>query len=79
MGTRDSFLGVKRPERKADHSSPSSAEVKECVEYTSTPQYAFMMWCLVKHRDNFTFTFTFTVLSLERTVVWVMTLHVVTS
>jgi len=21
------------------------------------PQYAFM-WCLVKHRDNFTFTFT---------------------
>jgi hypothetical protein len=27
--------------------------------YTSTPQYAFMAWCLVKHRDNFTF-FTFT-------------------
>jgi hypothetical protein len=22
------------------------------------PQYAFMAWCLVKHRDNFTFTFT---------------------
>jgi hypothetical protein len=22
--------------------------------YTSTPQYAFMAWCLVKHRDNFT-------------------------
>jgi len=20
------------------------------------PQYAFMAWCLVKHRDNFTFT-----------------------
>jgi hypothetical protein len=20
------------------------------------PQYAFMVWCLVKHRDNFTFT-----------------------
>jgi hypothetical protein len=20
-------------------------------------QYAFMVWCLVKHRDNFTFTF----------------------
>jgi hypothetical protein len=20
-------------------------------------QYAFMAWCLVKHRDNFTFTF----------------------
>jgi hypothetical protein len=25
-------LGVKRPEREADHSSPSSEEVKECVE-----------------------------------------------
>jgi hypothetical protein len=22
----------------------------------SLPQYAFMAWCLVKHRDNFTFT-----------------------
>jgi len=22
--------------------------------YTSTPQYAFMAWCLVKRRDNFT-------------------------
>jgi hypothetical protein len=21
------------------------------------PQYAFIAWCLVKHRDNFTFTF----------------------
>jgi len=23
--------------------------------YTSTPQYVFMVWCLVKNRDNFTF------------------------
>jgi hypothetical protein len=23
------------------------------------PQYAFMAWCLVKHRDNFTFTLPF--------------------
>jgi hypothetical protein len=38
-------LGVKRPRREADHSPPSSAEVKN----------AFMSWCLVKHRDNFTF------------------------
>jgi hypothetical protein len=22
------------------------------------PQYVFIAWCLVKHRDNFTFTFT---------------------
>jgi hypothetical protein len=32
MGTRDSFPGVKRPEREADHSPPSSVKVKECVE-----------------------------------------------
>jgi hypothetical protein len=31
------FLGVKRPEREADHSPPSSAEVKNAWSYTSTP------------------------------------------
>jgi hypothetical protein len=41
-------LGVKRPKREADHSPPSSAEVKECVELYLHPQYAFMAWCLVK-------------------------------
>jgi hypothetical protein len=52
-------LGVKRSGREADHSPPSSAKVKNAWSYTSTPQYIFMAWCLVKHRDNFTFTFTF--------------------
>jgi hypothetical protein len=51
-------LGVKRPGREADHSPPSSAKVKNAWSYTSTPKYVFMVWCLVKHRDNFTFTFT---------------------
>jgi hypothetical protein len=46
---------VKRPGRDADHSPPSSAEVN-AWSYTSTPQYAFMAWCLVKHRDNFMHT-----------------------
>jgi hypothetical protein len=32
MGARGSFTGVKRPKREADHSPPSSAEVKECVD-----------------------------------------------
>jgi hypothetical protein len=48
-------VGVKRPGREADHSPPSSVEVKNAWSYTSTPQYIFMAWCLVKHRDNFTF------------------------
>jgi hypothetical protein len=52
-------LGVKRPGREADHSPPSSSDVKNAWSYTSTPQYCFMAWCLVKHRDNFTFTFNF--------------------
>jgi hypothetical protein len=30
-------LGVKRPEREADHSSSTSAEVKKTYVYTSTP------------------------------------------
>jgi hypothetical protein len=47
-------LGVKRPGREAYHSLLSSAEVKNVWSYTSTLQYVFMAWCLVKHRDNFT-------------------------
>jgi hypothetical protein len=32
MGIRAVSLGLKWPGREADHSPPSSAEVKECVE-----------------------------------------------
>jgi len=42
------------PEREADHSPPSRAEFKNAWSYTSTPQYVFMGWCLVKNTDNFT-------------------------
>jgi hypothetical protein len=48
-------LVIKWPGCEADHSPPSSAEVKECVPFS---QYVFMAWCFVKHRDNFTFTVT---------------------
>jgi hypothetical protein len=41
MGTGGSFAGVQRPGHEADHSPPSSAEVKKTFVYTSTP-YAFM-------------------------------------
>jgi len=46
-------LGLERPGREADHSPPSRAEIKNACSYTSTPQYVFMAWCLIKHRDNF--------------------------
>jgi hypothetical protein len=54
----DLSLGVKRPGREAYHSPTSNAEAS-AWSYTSTPPYVFMAWCLVQHRDNFTFTFTF--------------------
>jgi len=47
--------GVMRPGREAGHSHSSGAEVKNAWSYTSTLSYVFMAWCLVKHRDNFTF------------------------
>jgi hypothetical protein len=36
------FPGVKRQGREADHSPPTSAEVKKMWIYTSTPLYVFM-------------------------------------
>jgi len=50
-------MGLKRPGREADYSSP--AEVKECVElYLHSPNMP--SWHdaqFKKHRDSFTFTF----------------------
>jgi hypothetical protein len=58
MGTRGSVsLWVKQPSCEADHSPPSSGEIKEWLELYLHPKYVFMEWCLVKHRDSFTFTF----------------------
>jgi hypothetical protein len=42
-------LGLKRPEREADHSHPSTAQVQECVDlYLHSP--FFVAWYLIKHR-----------------------------
>jgi hypothetical protein len=57
VGTDAVIQGVKWPRRKAGHSPPSSAEVKNAYSCTSTSQYDFMSWCLVKHVDNFTLNF----------------------
>jgi hypothetical protein len=48
-------LGIKQPKREADHSSSSSSEVKNARNYASTPSYFFIAYCLIKHRNNFTF------------------------
>jgi hypothetical protein len=47
-------LGVKRPGREADHSPPSSAEVKECVVlYLHSLNTRSWLGTQLKHRDSF--------------------------
>jgi len=56
MGTRGSFPGVKRPGLETNHSPPSSAEAKECVElYVHSPNSPSLRGAPLKHRDNFTY------------------------
>jgi len=43
-------MEVKRPEREADQSPPSSAEVKMRGAIPALPQYVFIARYLVKHR-----------------------------
>jgi hypothetical protein len=79
MGTGGCFPGVKQPESEADHSSPSSAEVKNAWSYTSTSQYAFMAWCLGKAQEKLSlFTFSMKLLLLkttQRKVLLISTFH----
>jgi hypothetical protein len=53
--TRALSPDVKWSGSEADHSPPSRTEVKNAWSYTSTLPYDFRAWCLVKHRDTFTF------------------------
>lgn len=50
-------LGVKLSGYEADHSPPSSAEIKSGLNYVSTPPHVLFAWCLIRQRDNITFTF----------------------
>jgi len=47
--------GLKRSWHEADHFLPCSAKVKNVWSYTSNSLYVFMAWCLIKHRESFTF------------------------
>jgi hypothetical protein len=46
-------LGVKRSGPETRHSPPSSALVQKAWPCTPTPQYSFMVWCLVKLHSFF--------------------------
>jgi hypothetical protein len=45
-------LGLMRPRREADHSPPSTVEVKDVCSYVSPP-YVIMTWCLIKDRIRY--------------------------
>ncbi|PNF33665.1 hypothetical protein B7P43_G12330 [Cryptotermes secundus] len=56
MGIGGFSSGVKRLEREAGRSPPTSAQVgQEYVDLYIHSSYAFMAWYLIKHRDNFAF------------------------
>jgi hypothetical protein len=44
--------GQKRSGRKANHSPPSGAEVKNLWNYTSTPSYVFITECLINYAQG---------------------------
>jgi hypothetical protein len=67
MGTGGSSSELKWPGREADDSPPSITDVSVCGT-VPPPQYVFMIWCLVKHRDNFTLPYTYAVTSLIKLV-----------
>jgi hypothetical protein len=62
-------LGVKQGGHKADHSPPSSAEVNNAWNYTSTPHLPSRCDAHLKHRDNFTFT---TIITITATVIFII-------
>jgi hypothetical protein len=57
VGTGVSILRVKRKRREADHSPPSSAEVKNVEIYLHFPicLHGTVLNYIIKYRDNFTF------------------------
>jgi hypothetical protein len=66
MGTWGSFLGGKATGAWSWPLTPSSSDVKECVElYLHSPYTPSWRGAQLKHRDNFTFTFISWLISFE--------------
>jgi len=55
-GNRVLLLLIKGAGRETDHSPTSDGEVGNAWSYTSIHAYVFMVWGLVKDRNNFTLT-----------------------
>ena len=50
-----SFLSDKATVLEAGHLSLINAEDKEAWNSTATPPHAFISWCLIKQKDNFSY------------------------
>jgi hypothetical protein len=48
------FLSKGDPPKSSAGFKNAWSSFKNAWSYISTPKYAFMSWCLVKHRENFT-------------------------
>jgi len=67
MCTGDLFLGLKSPEREADHSPPSRADARECVKlYVPSPNTSSWRGAQLSTETNYTHTHTLS-LSLSLT------------
>jgi hypothetical protein len=58
MGTGVVTPGAKRPVHEADNPPPSVPRLRIGGAKPPLTQYAFISWCLDKHRNTFSFTFT---------------------
>jgi len=47
-GYLGSYPGDKWPDSETVRSPPSNTEVRKACNYTSTPPYVFMTWCLIR-------------------------------
>jgi hypothetical protein len=54
MGTGNSFPGVKRQRREADHSPPSSADVSNGGDTPSLAHTFFIAYCLINYAQDVT-------------------------
>jgi hypothetical protein len=56
VGTKGAFPVVRQIGHEAEHSALSSAKVN-VRSYTSTPPYVFIVWCLIKDKNDFIFLY----------------------
>jgi len=72
----DTSPRAKEPGREGDNSPPSSTQIKNAWEYSSTPPYVFKAWYL-RHTDIFTVYFTTLLLLLIITIIIIIIIIII--